>query len=255
MATLNTILERATTILNDHEEGFINTTWSKAELLGWAQEALEHIAELRPDNFTTTMNIPLRPGSAQEAPEGVRAVLDVFGNVRANADGSTEISDDVSSVDQNLIRRFKKKRCLPEDDDGVCGDPGDNYRVTNFIRDPFNMRRFRVEPPVPEGANVEVSASVILIPSVEEGSLDDEIGVSATAVLHWVLMRAYAKDMESEFATRERAFYYSAFYSALGEGYFADSRISSGFHLGLEGHGDPRSGAPRELRKISGGAA
>ena len=254
MQTIGAFIDRALTLLHDAEPGFEATLWSKPTLLGHLNEGLCQIAAMRPDLFTGTHKIPLRPGSHQELPEGFAAIYGVDGNVQVGPDGQVTVEDDVHVSDQAMLRRFKKKPCLASDALTDCGDAGTGYRVKTFIPNPHNLREFRVEPPVPEGANVEIMATVLKTPrTYTDADLSRNIPLecpNTAALMDWVLHRAYCIESESEYIRSAKNDHLRYFYGSVNGKYFADSRMRSGYVLGQTGTGDERSGAPRELRNL-----
>lgn len=256
MQTVKQMLDRALTLLRDNEAGFEATTWSRKSLLDWLNEGLCQIAALRPDLFVTTADIPLKPGSQQELPEGYEQILSIEGTVTAGPDGTPIVSDSATVADSALLRRFKKKPCLASQT-SECGDPGAGYEVKSFIPNPHNMRQFRVEPPVPAGASVEVRASVVKAPGhYTDGDANKDVALSCpshAALLDWIMHRAYSTELESEYAIRAKNDHLRQFYASVNGKYIADSRMVSGYVLGREGTGDERSGAPRELRQFGSG--
>ena len=258
MSTVRQITERAAITLRDFEAGHEFTTWTKAMLLEWLNEGLCQLSALRPDLFTATRKITLKPGANQTLPDGIDAVYDINGNVLISPDGTETVEEGVTTGNQKLSRRFKKKPCLVADDTGGnCGDLGDGYKVKSFIRNPYTSREFRVEPPVPEGVEVEVMATVLLAPGhFDEGDYENKTPLSCSndaALLDWILMRAYEVEIESEYAARAKVYHAQKFYHETGQKYFADSRMTSGYVLGQKGSGDERSGPPRDLRSMTFG--
>lgn len=254
MHTVADIIRRASMTLRDQEKGHEYTTWSKQTLLEYLQEGICELAGLRPDLFTETRTIPLKPGSTQSLPADVIAVVDVTGNVETTASGVEKVTENVRQADQDLLRRFGKKRCTTSDsgtqDD--CAQPGENYSVKNFVRSAHSNREFRVEPPVPEGARVEVTATVRRAPEeLSLASLDKKTELKCghhAQLVDWILHRAYEQEIESEYALRAKEYHMRKFYHGIGVDYFADSRAHSGYQLGLKGHGDRASGPQRDLR-------
>lgn len=254
MTTAANIIERAQTLLRDDESDNAGVVWPDSDLIEWVSEGIQVIASLRPDAMTETANIPLVAGAAQTLPDEYAALLSVEGTVVVHPDGSVTVEQEATVADSRMVRRFGKKRCLASQAPGPCGQIGADYRVRSFSISPYNQRDFRVEPPVPAGASVEIRATVTKVaPALSLGDRNKPLPVQSkydAALLNWVMHRAYSSEIESEYATASREQHLRAFYSVLNGTYFADSRLASGYVLGREGTGDPRSGAPRELREF-----
>lgn len=249
MTTVRAIIDRALTLLQDNEPGFESTTWTRASLLDWLNEGLRQIAAARPDLFTSVEPIPLRSGTLQRVPDAYVAIYAIEGNLRLNADGAYEIAVDVTVADSAMLRRFKKKPCLLSE---CGGDAATGYVVRTFVRSPYNQQDFRVEPPVPEGATVEVMASVLKRPAEYTlGDIDKEVELSCpneAALLDWIMHRAYTMETESAYARNAKLDHIRLFYTALNLNYNADGRMTSGYVLGQTGTGERSVGPQRDIR-------
>lgn len=252
MATVQELILRASTTLRDQEPGYAFTTWSKAQLISYLNEGLCELAGLRPDLFVETRKIPLQTGAVQTLPDDVVAILDVNGNVLVQPDGTEVVTENIKTADQDLLRRFGKKRCFAAQED-ACPSAG-TYEANSFVQSKFSQNEFRVEPPVPAGVSAEVTATVQVAPkTITVGDYEGAVEVPCShhaQLLDWVLHRAYEQEIESEYAMRAKTYHLDKFYHGVGQDYFGASRMKSGYVLGMEGHGDGRSGVPRELRSM-----
>jgi hypothetical protein len=72
-------------------------------------------------------------------------------------------------------------------------------------------------------------------------ALDDCVPVAIKfhpALVNWVLHRAFAKDIESAFATAMSDRYYRWFFDTLEAQRLAEARFRSGYYLGMVGDED-----------------
>lgn len=249
MTTVRDLIDRALTLLQDNEPGFESTTWTRSALLGWLNEGLKQIAAARPDLFTSVEKVPLQAGRNQRLPDRYTAIYAIEGNLKLQADGSYAVEDDITIADSAMLRRYKKKRCLPKD---CGGDAATGYAVKTFIRSPYNQQDFSVEPPVPKDAEVEVMASVQRRPAEYSlGDIDKEVELACpneAALLDWITHRAYTTETESAYARNAKLDHIRLFYTSLNVKYNADGRMTSGYVLGQTGAGERAVGPQRDIR-------
>lgn len=254
MTTVKDMIQRALTLLQDNEAGFESTTWTQDVLLLWVNEGMKQIAAMRPDLFTSVEKITLTSGRTQKLDTTKYvAIYDIDGNVQVGPDGEEIVDDDVSADNAAMLKRFKKKRCLPKDACG-CGDAATGYNVSLFVQNQYSQTDFSVEPPVPAGASVEVMATVQRCPAqYTMGDVAKNIELTCPnepALLDWIMHRAYTIETESEYIVAAKRDHLHQFYASVNGKYTADSRMTSGYVFGQRGDGDRASGPQRDLKNV-----
>jgi hypothetical protein len=197
--TAQTILDRATTILQDAT----NVRWTASELLGWLNDGQREIVLIKPDSFTKNQSMVLVAGTKQQIPSDGIMLIDVVRNM--GVDGTTA---------GNAIRVVSREVL-----DAVNPDwhvQASNVVAKHFFFDPRDPKRFYVYPKSPGTNYVELvySASPTDVAAVGNVITLDDIFMGA--LIDYVLYRAYSKDAEFA-ANKELAVgHYQAFANALG---------------------------------------
>lgn len=245
MTSVAKLIQRASRILNDQEEGYSYTAWTATELLDHYNEAVCTAYNMRPDLFSKDETIDLQPGSKQKLPDGVGHLLSVDSNLDENGDLDEDTPLTMSAGDM------------------VKGLRGKNTCATSEACEPFKIKGWRksttagtffVEPPVPAGTSVSVDATVTCPPTTTKGG--DIGGDSAmdcgfdSALVDWILYRALSRDSESQFNFAAARRHQASFYDMINASYLADSRVQSGYMLGREGDGVETTGWRNELRQM-----
>lgn len=218
-----TVLKRVVTVLQDAS----GVRWNAGELIMWLNEAMTSTATLRPDATARTVQVQLSGGEyyllddllAPEFPRTLR-FLRLMRNV---AQGSKMGAIRVASMTaMNAI--LPNWRSAPA-----------NVNVLNYLTDPEDTVGFYVFPPAPgldeQGnpppayAKVELMYSSVPVPIVvpfdcqsweeAEGLLSTEM-VFDTALVDYVLSRAFSKDAEFGGNGARAAAHFETYQQALG---------------------------------------
>lgn len=242
-STLGEIVNRVTVLLQDADPDCPNTRWSQASLIDYINEALCRVAARRPDAFSKTTEIALKPGALQTLPPAFASLNSVETSV--GADGR---ETPVQQIDDRFAKIFSGKKCLSRDrrcenPRAATADPCAAYTVKSFVKNPIDEKTFRVEPPVPPGCSPKVVATVVRKPthycaSDLDKCLDAECEFQAL-IVEWALYRAMSIDTESVSLARAAAAHLASFEQMLAGDYLAEQRYGSGYYRGMEGTGDP----------------
>lgn len=244
-STLGALVDRIAGLLNDADAQCPNVRWSRDSLISHINEGLCRVQALRPDAFSTTSEIVLKPGALQTLPPVFVSLSSVESSVKA--DGS---ETPVQQVDDRFSKIFAKKRCLTRD--RRCEDPRANagqdpcasYAVKSFVKNPLDEKTFRVEPPVPPGCSPRVVVTAVKRPprycAADEGKCLEVDCEYEAAIVEWVLYRAFGIDTESAVATRISMEHLKSFNTLMATDYLMEQRYGSGFYRGQEGTGDPQ---------------
>lgn len=236
--TVTRIVLETSDQLND--QGLIPyTRWTQAMLVGYLNDALIAVGVYRPDAFTSSVAIPLVPGSQQTLPAGASLLSAVTSNgTNSNCPGYP-----ITEANLDIMRSFSKKVCMPSG--GAA-----TYRITNFSYDAKNPNIFYVSPPVPDDqAGIEVNANVLNdAPQYTASDIFTNTVIAMNqkyynALEFYMLMRAYEVDTESVSSRQTKLDNQGMFFRILGVDYKQESLYRSGWWLGQRGQGDPRSGA------------
>ena len=170
--------------------------WSRAEWLGYLNDAQIQIVMLRPDMSVENKSLPLQPGWKQQIPaEGLRLLA-----VNANTSG-------------RVVKLISTEKLDAFDANWRAARASDV--VKHYMVDPRDPGRFAVYPPATSKASVECLYSVL------PRACDSELAlifseVVKNQILDWMLFRAFSKDDEFADVAEKRSFYQNSFMTALG---------------------------------------
>ena len=186
------ILGKASIVLNDTD--FVR--WTKAELIGWINDAATEVVIRRPPAHAVTANVALVAGILQRIPDGGIELLDIARNVGGNA---------VRRTDRQLI----------DDQKPDWPTMRQASSIKHYTFDERTPTVFYVYPPAKVGIQVEMLySSTPALVATDADTLDlDRVYLSP--IISFVLYRALAKD--SEYANGQiAAAHFQAFSEALG---------------------------------------
>lgn len=210
--TVGAVIDRAKVILQERGTG---VRWTDSELLDWLNEAYGAVAAERPDGHSVVGLIDLVGGARQQLPAGGLRLMEVLADEQGRA-----------------IRPTSRRTLGTMRPDWAAEAPGDRFEF--YLVDERLPTTFWLYPPAQAGARVE--ASYVTLPAQHAtGDLDtvrdEPLSVSeryATALLDFVLYRAFAKDAEAA-ANRQRSqAHYQAFVAAMTGKARGDLLVSGG---------------------------
>lgn len=199
------ILGRAAIILNDVGA----TRWTAPEMLKWVNDGQREIVIHKPSANTETRSIPLAAGTRQNVPTDALQIVRVLRNTGGAA---------ITMVDREIMNIH-----VPGWGDEAVWPPSDT--VEHAIYDHSTPEIFDVFPSNTGGGQIDVALSVLPadIPDpVDPTSFDSytatiEIPDSyRTALVDYVLYRAFSKDAEYPDAAQRAAAYFQTFSLAIG---------------------------------------
>lgn len=193
------------------------TRWPARELVSHLNDAVRALVVARPDITTTTTAVALAAGTRQALPEQAALLVDI----PCNAAGKKRA---ISKVDQLLL-----DRTVP----GWQGMP-QALEVEHFMHDLREPRAFLVYPPARVGAQVDLTWSARLQPVPEPAGatwaqVSGGIELSEdwdSALLNYVLYRAYSKDAEVAGNAQLAASHLALFNNAAGIQLEASSTVA-----------------------------
>lgn len=195
---VSNLLSQATDILLD--SGF--TRWTQAELLRWLNAGRREIAILRPDLYSKISVHTLSAGTKQTIPSDGNNFLDAIRNV---ASDSVTPGRSVRVIEQEVLDAIKPN-WHSETASGT---------IKHFMFDERTPKHFFVYPPAVANTKLEIRYSTTPVDVTANDSLtDDEIWSSA--IVDYVLYRAFSKDAEYTGNMARAAAHYTQFANTLG---------------------------------------
>lgn len=203
------ILLNAQIVLNDLGAA---KRWPLTELLGWVNEAASRICAAKPNANVEPRTLSLVPGAQQSIPAGTTHLVRVLSSLVPTRSAVTIVS-------RQLLDGFS----LGWQDPATF--PATDY-VRHVILDPADPETFLVFPPNDGTGQIEcemaVTPTVIPTPSpaddiaayVDPIPLGDQF---QTAILDYVLYRAFSKDAGLPGAGNRALSHFQAFQVAIGE--------------------------------------
>lgn len=193
------------------------TRWPARELVSHLNDAVRALVVARPDITTTTTAVALVAGARQALPAQAALLVDI----PCNAAGKRRA---ISKVDQLLLDRTAP---------GWQGMP-QALEVEHFMHDLREPRAFMVYPPARVGAQVDLTWVARLQPVPEPAGatwaqvsggieLSEDWG---SALLNYVLYRAYSKDAEVAGNAQLAASHLALFNNAAGIQLEASSTVA-----------------------------
>lgn len=194
MGTLiaTSILSRAATLLNDSE----NVHWPVAELLDWLNDGQREIVLYRPSACVRHADVVLEKGTRQAIPGDGNSLVDI----PRNTDGFA-----IRPADRRELDAFQPDWHLPIKA---------RAKVEHFCYNAADPKTFYVYPPSPGGNSVEVvyNANPSAVGLTSAIAVDD---IFASALVDYILFRAFAKDTDYTAAGGSADTHYRAFLAAV----------------------------------------
>lgn len=174
------IVDKAEIVLQDTT----NVRWPQAELLGWLNDGQRAIVLAKPDACTVTTVVPCSQGTKQSIGSGdtARAIMLLKVTRNMGADGNTP----------GRAIRIVSSEILDAQNPDWHSDTEDD-EVIHYTYDPRVPKQWYCFPPNTGDGNVELTYSA----SPQDVALGAAISVDdifETALLDYILYRAYSKD-------------------------------------------------------------
>lgn len=222
--TVASLLNRAAIILQDPT----NIRWPQVELLDWVNDGQREIALYKPNAFVKNVAVQLVAGTKQTLPADGVALIDVVRNMGTSGTAAGPAVRVVTReiLDSQLANWHSSTA---------------NAVVKHYVYTPLDPKTFYVYPPQPPSGQNQVEVAYAANPTdttlVSTITLDD---VYLTALLAYVLYRAYSKDAEYANNAQAAQGYYAQFQAVLtgkasGEGVTNPNMSLGGFNPNLPG--------------------
>jgi hypothetical protein len=209
--TAGALIDRSSIILQDKT----NIRWPRDELLGWLNDGQREIVLHKPNAYIKNVAIALTTGSKQALPVDGVSLIDVSRNVNGNAIRvvSREILD-AQSPGWHMMAAA--------------------VAVKHYVYSPLDPKTYYVYPPSNGGSSVDLIYAAS--PSdVAEGAAILVDDVYATALINYILYRAYSKDAEYAANASQATAFYQQFMALLGAKVTAETITSPAQALGQGG--------------------
>jgi len=202
--TASSIIQKAHTLLSDVG----GVRWPAQELVSYLNLGQIAIAEIRPDQKRNTQTLSLVSGHEQELPADVTALFDIPNNAEGKKSRITKVN--LQLLDHMVPDWRSATKVLT---------------VKHFMHNLIEPRKFDVYPPVQSGVKVTATVGIYPIPvAIPTGGASSSFVVGnidledywQSALLDYVLFRAYAKDAEFAGNAAMSKAYYDLFIGALG---------------------------------------
>lgn len=192
------VVSRARTSLIDPD----GTRWSDAELFRWISDALRTILSIRPDIFCVFATVNLVAGTKQELPDPAYMLLNIFRNVGAGGAPGRAV---------RLISREALEGFNPD-----WHTDAQVSQVKHYIYDDNYLTTYFVYPPNDGTGKLDVSYSAMPDEVNEAGDVLPVPDNYLTAIVDYVLFRAFLKDSDNPSAPQVANTYFSAFSAFVG---------------------------------------
>jgi hypothetical protein len=206
--TAAALINRTSIILQDTT----NIRWPRDELLGWLNDGEREIVLHKPNAYIRNVPTGLTTGSKQALPVDGVSLIDVPRNVNGNA---------VRVVSREILD---------------AQSPGwhvstQAVAIKHYVYSPLDPKTYYVYPPS------NGSSSVDLVYAASPGDIGEQSlilvdDVYATALINYILYRAYSKDAEYAANSAQAAAFYQQFMTLLGAKVTAETVTSPNQALG-----------------------
>jgi hypothetical protein len=240
--TAQQIVDQAEIILHDTS----NTRWSEAELLYYVNEGMREIVRIDATAYVKESSVQLVAGPAQSAPSDANEIFDVTRNM-----GRTWVTATAYVVDDIVYNSSTRYKCLVAHTSGtfatdlsssywetntwdesgpnieqipklnldvylgrgwISDDPDDEALVTFWIPNEMNPLKYWVYPQQPSTGMQYVEIKYSAFP--DDIAIGAEITVGnryESALLDYIVFRAYSKDIDTPENQNVASIYYNKF--------------------------------------------
>lgn len=244
--TLEDTVKKASAYVAD--KGLV--AWPEGDVTRAISDGLAAISSQRPDLFSGTQEITLKPGSRQLLPEGTLSLVGDIQNVCVAPDGSTTEGSVASAVNRDELRAlqyYTERRCDPYEPEALqaaqeaIGNTCAEWVLSSYVYDPRDPTALIVSPAVPAGVEpvirvgLQGCAPCLKWPESKDAVLPCSYRAELMEYVRYVLL---GMQIESESALADSRSHFTNFANMMGIKYRQETRYGSGFFLGQKGTGD-----------------
>lgn len=211
MATIKVreVIKRVEDVLQDS-----NVRWPRIELQNWLNESYLQIVQLRPDSNAKTGTFTCVAGTRQTITTGFASALRIIDIVRNLA----------SASDKKVVRLIN--RSVLDDQRPAWHTDTATVNIQNYTFDVRQPKSFFVYPPATTAAQLEVvyadlpTAHALSAANLDPASSSSDVilvdDTYVTAIIDWILYRAFSKDAEFAANAARAGAHYQTFMSSIG---------------------------------------
>lgn len=211
MATIKVreVIKRVEDVLQDS-----NVRWPRIELQNWLNESYLQIVQLRPDSNAKTGTFTCVAGTRQTITTGFASALRIIDIVRNLA----------SASDKKVVRLIN--RSVLDDQRPAWHTDTATVNIQNYTFDVRQPKSFFVFPPATTAAQLEVvyadlpTAHALSAANLDPASSSSDVilidDTYVSAILDWILYRAFSKDAEFAANAARAGAHYQTFMSSIG---------------------------------------
>ena len=197
--TVASILTKVSTILQDPT----NIRWPTDELILWLNDGQRETALYKPNAFVVNAAVICVTGTKQTLPSTAVSLIDVVRNMGTN--GTTP---------GNAIRAVSREILDSQVPGWHASTP--SAVTKHFVYTPLDSKTFYVYPPQPSSSQGYVELVYVAAPTdATSGSTITIDDIYVTALISYILFRAYSKDAEYANNSTLAATYYQQFQGLL----------------------------------------
>jgi hypothetical protein len=212
LVSIQSIINSVSEILQDTS----NFTWSVTQLIDWLNDAIRTLILVRPDTSSVTDTILLAPGTKQTLSDANDLrLIRVTRNMGA---------DGVTPGRAIRLGNIDAMDAFNPDWHTTTAD----VVVKEYMYDEDRPKEFFVHPPVHASTPVYVEAMKSVLPEtlITIGDTLPVDNVYSTALIEWMLYRAFSRDSERTPNWQRAARHYASFFNLLQVKQVADMAIS-----------------------------
>ena len=228
--TVGQVLGRAQATMQDN-----GVFWPLKELLDWFNDARRELINHKPAANTTNEVLKLQAGSLQRLPDDVAVMLRAYRNVQPTYGASAPLYNvPLNDRQPGRVVRIVDRHVMDSQQPGWHTDPP-QMEAEHYIVDEIDPKSFYVYPPNNGTGYLEVAVARWpdeLEWDEGEAFLAAPIGIPdaySTALVDYVLFRAYSKDSNLPVNEQRSQNHYALFAQAIGirsEGLFGSSPVT-----------------------------
>ena len=211
MATIKVreVIKRVEDVLQDS-----NVRWPRIELQNWLNESYLQIVQLRPDSNAKTGTFTCVAGTRQTITTGFASALRIIDIVRNLA----------ATSDKKVVRLIN--RSVLDDQRPAWHTDTATVNIQNYTFDVRQPKSFFVFPPATTAAQLEVvyadlpTAHALSAANLDPASSSSDVilvdDTYISAIIDWILYRAFSKDAEFAANAARAGAHYQTFMSSIG---------------------------------------
>jgi hypothetical protein len=193
--TVASILTKVSTILQDPS----NVRWSTDELILWLNDAQRELVLYKPNAYVISTAVKCGAGTKQSIPATAVSLVDIVRNMGTN--GTTP---------GNAIRAVSREILDTQVPNWHAVTP--SAVAKHFVYTPLDTKNFYIYPPQPAANQGYVEMVYVALPTdAVSGGVITVDDIYVTALISYILFRAYSKDAEYANNATLAATYYQQF--------------------------------------------